>query len=193
MSDTTPLYAIAGSILRIVEKNAEIMEDGSLVMVGDSAAELDAEFHNFNAKVEACAAAMKDYEQRANNLVEEANRLLDRAKQASKRRDWIKEYVRLNMISTGIDKVTGDLFTVSLKKTPDKVNVIDQNQIPLRYMKANIAIDGLGFADVCQMFGGDCPGEATLTPIKADILKAVKAGEVVEGVEITSDKTLVVK
>ena len=166
-----PLYKIAGDILRFIDGHAIENEDGEITIPVDDAPEIDAMFETFSAKVEACAAAIRDYAARAEAAQDEADRLKARADALAKRRDWIKEYVRQNMIATGTGKVEGELFTVSLRQSPPKCEITDLSLIPVQYMKTTVLT----------------------SPLKADIIKAIKAGEAVPGAEITTGVTLAIK
>lgn len=167
-----PLYKIAGDLMRLIEQASTFDEDGNLILPEPGAMPLlDEAYTNFDAKVEACAAAMRSYEAHAEAANIEAARLADRAAAFIKRRDWIKAYLKANMTSPGCEKVEGELFTVSMRNTPPKVNVVDEALVPMEYFKSEVKV----------------------TLLKADILKAAKAGVEVPGVTITTDKTVVVK
>lgn len=76
-------------------------------------------------------------------------------------RDWLKD----NMIESGIDKIESDLFTITLGKAPkDSLVVIeDENLIPIEYKKVTYSIN------------------------KVDIKKALKDGYIVKGAVLRDD------
>jgi len=94
-------------------------------------------------------------------------RLQDRKKSIVSNQDSMKEYLRNNMEASGITKIECPLFSITLAKGRQVVTVLDQDKIPADYLNIKTSV----------------------APIKADILKALKAGEEIPGCELSTSKT----
>lgn len=103
---------------------------------------------------------------------EEIKRLTTRKKAIKNRTDQLRDYLRYNMQASGITKIECPLFTVSLRKTRDIVSIDDESLIPDDYVTV----------------------KTTVSPNKAEILKALKSGADIPGASITeSEQSLVIK
>ena len=99
-------------------------------------------------------------------------RLTARKKTIQSKQESMKNYLRMNMESSGINKITCPLFTITLAKGRDIVQVDDLGKIPAEYL--NI--------------------KTSMTPMKKEILAALKEGEEIDGVSlIKSDKSIRIK
>lgn len=72
-------------------------------------------------------------------MVEEAGKeLIERAKRAKKRNEWLREYLRVHMSASGVSEVKDErgLFVARLLRERDEaVEVFDAAQIPADYMR----------------------------------------------------------
>lgn len=93
-------------------------------------------------------------------------RLTARKKAIQSRQESMKEYLRMNMEASGINKITCPLFTITLAKGRDIVQIDNADKIPADYL--NI--------------------KTSMTPMKPEILRALKAGEKIEGASLTKSK-----
>lgn len=152
-----PLYKIAHDVLVAMDRNMD--ETGLDDFLPEAAPDIDALFESFDKKVEACAAAMREYEARASAAAEEAERLYDRKVAAMRRRDWLKEYIRSNMEVVGRQKVEGDLFTIRVQATPASVVVDDVAALDAKYtvIKTTVAADK-GKIKEALLAGAEIPG-----------------------------------
>jgi len=67
----------------------------------------------------------------------EIKRLTSRKRTVKARQDWLREYLRSNMEVAGIDKITCPLFTITLRKALQVVEVLaDLGDLPEEYVKA---------------------------------------------------------
>ncbi|MGT2800683.1 siphovirus Gp157 family protein [Streptococcus marmotae] len=100
----------------------------------------------------------------------EASKFTEKRKQAEQKAERYKGIIKNAMKLSQVKKVETELFKVSVsdRKT---VQIVDETKIPLQYMKEKIEY----------------------TPIKADIKKALEAGEVIEGAEFGYSESVVVK
>jgi uncharacterized protein YlxW (UPF0749 family) len=84
-------------------------------------------------KAESIAKLIKSIEADIEAIQAEEKRLYDRRKALENRRNSIKEYLETQLISAGIDKVKGTLFTISIQNNPPSVNIQDDATVPEKY------------------------------------------------------------
>lgn len=98
----------------------------------------------------------------------ELKRMTARKKTLSNHHNWLKEYLRTNMVDSGITKIECPLFTASLKKAAKMVEITSEKLLPTKYktlvpaswtvnkaqilndLKAGIEIPGAGLTDAKQ-------------------------------------------
>ena len=98
----------------------------------------------------------------------EITRLSKRNTALESKAAWLKEYLFNEMTTANIDKIDGDVLTVSLRKNPASVNILNAAQIPDNFWRV--------IPEVRE-------------PDKKAILTQFKnTGEIVDGVEIVNDK-----
>jgi len=71
----------------------------------------------------------------------EIKRLQDRKKVMSNAKTRLKDYLRFNMESTGINKIKSPLFSITLGKPRDIVLIEDESLLPEDYKRITIAPD----------------------------------------------------
>jgi uncharacterized protein YlxW (UPF0749 family) len=116
-------------------------------------------------KAESIAKLIKSIEADIEAIQAEEKRLYDRRKALENRRNSIKEYLETQLISAGIDKVKGTLFTISIQNNPPSVNIQDDATVPEKYY---------------------IPQPPKLD--KRALLDDLKAGAVYEGIEMIQTK-----
>lgn len=116
-------------------------------------------------KAESIAKLIKSIEADEQAIKAEEKRLYDRRKALENRRNSIKEYLETQLISAGIDKVKGTLFTISIQNNPPSVNIQDDATVPEKYY---------------------IPQPPKLD--KRALLDDLKAGAVYEGIEMIQTK-----
>lgn len=84
-------------------------------------------------KAESIAKLIKSIDADIEAIQAEEKRLYDRRKALENRRNSIKEYLETQLISAGIDKVKGTLFTISIQNNPPSVNIQDDAIVPEKY------------------------------------------------------------
>ena len=92
----------------------------------------------------------------------EIERLTNRKKAIENRQKSMKDYLKTNMEASGISKIKCPLFTITLAKGRDIVQIDDLDKIPTDYI------------DI----------KTSMTPIKKEILAALKEGEKIGGVSL---------
>ena len=112
-------------------------------------------------KAESIAKLIKSIEADEQAIKAEEERLYARRKALENRRLSIKEYLQNQLISAGIDKLKGTMFTVSIQNNPPSVQIAEGAKVPEKYL---------------------IPQEAKVD--KRALLDDLKAGAVYEGIEM---------
>lgn len=112
-------------------------------------------------KAESIAKLMKSIEADERAIKAEEDRLKARREALKNRRESIKEYLQNQLISAGIDKLKGTMFTVSIQNNPPSVQIAEGAKVPEKYL---------------------IPQEAKVD--KRALLDDLKAGAVYEGIEM---------
>ena len=63
----------------------------------------------------------------------EIKRMSARKRSLSNHYEWLKEYLRSNMIETGITKIECPVFTATLRKAGVKAEVYNEKELPIEY------------------------------------------------------------
>lgn len=97
----------------------------------------------------------------------EIERLSKMKKYITNRQESMKEYLRINMEASEITKITCPLFTITLKKGRDIVQIEDQEKIPTDYLNIKTSV----------------------APMKREILADLKKGKDIPGCSMVKSKT----
>ena len=125
---------------------------------------------DFNEKIENIVKLIRNWEGEAVAIENEKKRLSNRADSLNKNIAKLKEYMYTELKKLDRDKVQTDLFTVSVKKNPKKVVVLDLLSVPVDYLKfQEPQVD------------------------KRKIMQDLNLGKEVAGVTIEQDESLVIK
>ncbi|WP_217302686.1 siphovirus Gp157 family protein [Clostridium sp. 001] len=100
---------------------------------GDIERSLDSINEEFNVKAENIAKMIKSKGTDIKGLEEEIKRLQDRKKVTENKVLNLKLYLFDHMKILKKEKINGKLFTLSIRKNPPAVNVIDEDAIPQKY------------------------------------------------------------
>ena len=84
-------------------------------------------------KAQSVAMVIRNIEADAEAIEEAAKQMQARAKRLQQRAEAIKTYLLVNMTATGITKISCPYFTISLRKNPPRVDIIDAAAIPDRF------------------------------------------------------------
>jgi len=159
------LYEMANQYLAV----ADLADDMPPEAIADTLESIEGEIE---VKAEALLQVVTNMEGDTAMIDAEIKRLQARKVVIQNRADSLREYLRQNMLRTGIDKISCTLFSITLAQAKPMVVVTDERLIPDEYIKTTI----------------------TKAPVKADILKALKAGEVVPGCLLgESKRSLLIK
>lgn len=122
-------------------------------------------------KVENIIKYIKNLESEAKALDEESKRLAERKKTTLKKVDNLKQYLKDFTGSLEGKKYNAGIFKLSIRKNAPSVNVVDIKAIPKNFIKT----------------------EVVETVDKMEIKKALKNGEIIEGVELISSESISIK
>jgi predicted ArsR family transcriptional regulator len=86
-------------------------------------------------KAEDIAKLIRSYEADVTGIQSEIERLTKRGKTLQGKIDWLKEYLKQEMIVADIPSIKKGLFTISLRPCPASVNVIDFDAIPVEFRR----------------------------------------------------------
>ena len=140
--------------------------DNSMLM--DALSEVDDEF---NDKVKNITHLLKDSEYHCNYLKLEEERLNKKRKSLEKKIENLKMYIDANMKLRGTKKVDVGTFTITVRKNPLKVEVVEITDIPSRFIKT----------------------KTEFTVDKKAILESIKSGEEVDGVKLVQTESLLIR
>jgi len=68
-------------------------------------------------------------------FTDEIKRMTARKKTLVNSHDWLKNYLRLNMIDCGITKIESPVFTATLRKAGKMVEITDEKALPTEYQE----------------------------------------------------------
>ncbi len=95
---------------------------------------LDCIRDDIQVKATNVGAYMLNLDAYAEAAKEASKKLAERAKRIERRADALREYVKMHMEATGILKIDGPQFTLSIKKNPPKVEIAPDAEIPDEFM-----------------------------------------------------------
>ena len=117
------------------------------------------------------AKFLRNMEAMAEQIKNAEAEMSKRRKSLENRAQWLKDYIKLNMEATGINKIECPYFALSLAKNPPLVNITNEDEIPEQFKTQVIS---------CKVD-------------KTAIKDAIKAGVSVPGATITNGLRLVIK
>jgi len=157
----TPLYEITAKHrdLALLGEESEDMAQA----VADTMELIEGEFED---KALSLVNAMKNMGAGVPSIDAEIARLTARKKPIENNQKHMAKYLQTNMEASGISKIECPLFTITLAKGRDIVSVDDEGAIPAEYMNY----------------------KTSASPMKKEILSALKEGESIEGVSLIKSK-----
>lgn len=162
-----PLYEITENhraLMALLESDEDMAE-----AVADTLEAMEGEFDD---KVISIVHVIKNIAMPIPAIDAEMDRLAKRKKRIETQQENMLKYIKVNMEALDKKKIESDLFTVTLKNGRDIVKVEDADKIPSDYMNY----------------------KTSSSPMKKEILAALKAGEEIEGVSmVKSEKSLGIK
>ena len=159
----------------LYELTAEFKEAEYLYNTAESQEEmLEAERYLIEAEVDLSEKAeniakwIKNLEAERDIFKKESDRLASKAKSFANKADSLKRYLQDSLEASGVDKVKGELFTVSVQNNPISLDIESIEHIPAEFKR-------------------------TPEPVvnKRELLKHIKdTGEVFEGVEVKQTRSI---
>ena len=147
------LYEIAAEMKQV----ESLLDDGvDEQAIADT---LEAIEIGFNEKLMSIGKIIRNNDAVVAGALQEVERLRDRIKRIDARSDWLREYAKKAMLTTGRQKVETDIFTLSISKGRKSVKIDDESKIPAEFI--NI--------------------KTVATPDKKAIKEAIEAGQEVSG------------
>lgn len=127
-----------------------------------------------NEKAESIGKIILELEAETSTIKTEMERLSNRKRIAENKITWLKSYVLQEMLLSGIDKIPGQILTLSLRTAPPSVIVLNQEEVEVKFRR-------------------QIPATWEINKQLA-ISNFKETGEIPKGLDIVADKkTLVVK
>ena len=128
-----------------------------------ASAKMEALQASFADKAEAVAAWIDKQSALAAALKAREEAIAERRRAMENSADRMKVYLKSMLEKTGVKKVEGPLFRISLAKAPAAVQVLDETQIPLGYfIQQDPKLDKRALRDALKA-GVEVPGAKLLT------------------------------
>ena len=108
------------------ETDEEMLEAEALLIESES---------NLVEKIENISRLIKNFEAERDSFKKEADRLNSKAKSFDNKVKNLKRYLEDSLTHAGVDKVKGDMFTVSLQNNPLSLSVSDLSNIPDEFIR----------------------------------------------------------
>lgn len=122
------LYAIADNFLADIRKMEEADLDDQTF-----ADTLEAISGDLEEKAKAVAMFARNLEASAEAIKQAEKQMSDRRKALENKADKVRQYLLENMLKTGISKIDCPYFSLSVRKNPPAVEIIQQDMIPMEY------------------------------------------------------------
>jgi len=166
----TSLYELTGNRLALQSRLEAMNFDEETIL--DT---LEGESAEIAKKVEDYVYVIRNRKAFTDAMQAEIDRMTERRNAEVKRIEGIEAWLLQNMISCDFRKVECPAFTVTVQNNPQKVDVLDEKQIPADYWRTPE------------------PKPPVAAPDKKLILQALKDGFDVPGCKIAQSSRLVVK
>ncbi len=152
------------SLYQITDKRLELLalaeESEDMVQaVSDTMESLDGEFED---KARSLMAVVSNMSSDVLAIDSEIKRLGARKKSIENKQDCMRDYLKTNMEASNINKIQCPLFTITLAKGRDIVQIDDESKIPADYLII----------------------KTSMSPMKKEILAALKNGDEINGVSL---------
>lgn len=161
-----PLYQLADEFIAIAKALAdqEMPEEVIADTLEGASGELEQKAWNI-------AALILQFDAEATMIKEAEQRMSARRKSLEKRVDWLREYLLVNLLRTGIAEISSPEFVVRVRDNPPRVVLDDEEAIPKAFKQK----------------------ETIISIRKDEIRRALLAGESVKGAHLERDKRLAIR
>jgi len=162
------LYVLADEYLAAAQQLADLDLDPQTV-----ADTLEGLSGDLEVKATNVAMFVRNLEASAEQIKEAEEAMASRRKAIEKRAQNVREYLKAQMVRTGITKIECPHFKLAIRDNPPAVVIDAESQIPAFYMRT--------------------PEPPAPTPDKKAILAAIKNGEEVSGAHLERSTRLEIK
>ena len=161
-----PLYQLADEFIAIAKAltDQEMPEEVIADTLEGASGELEQKAWNI-------AALILQLDAETTMIKEAEQRMSARRKSLEKRVDWLREYLLLNLLRTGIAEISSPEFVVRVRDNPPRVVLDDEEAIPKAFKQK----------------------ETIISIRKDEIRRALLAGESVKGAHLERDKRLAIR
>jgi hypothetical protein len=161
-----PLYELAQEFVAIAMKlaDSELPDE----VIADT---LEGASGDLESKVWNTSALILQFEGEASVIKDAEQRMSTRRKSLERRIEWMRGYVLVNLLRTGITEIDSPEFVIRIRDNPPKVILDDEDAIPKAYLHK----------------------ETVVTVMKAEIRKSLLEGKTVAGAHLESEKRLTIK
>lgn len=128
------LYEISNEYKRLFDELSD-MEGVTQDMISDTLSPITDEFNN---KAIAVTSYFRNLEAEASAIKTAEKRMYERRKAIENKIENIKGYLKNQMISTGINKISCPYFSVTLAKSKNSVNILDFSKIPSEFIREKV-------------------------------------------------------
>lgn len=114
-----------------------------------------------STKAESLAKVARSLEAESDAIDAEIKRLREKKDSRDTRVMWIKDYLRRNMETAGLERINGTLFSVTLQNSPPRCDVVAQGDIEANFMKlvpASYRVDAQAIVAHWKLTGEQVPG-----------------------------------
>ena len=124
------LYEITDEYRDLLEGIYETTADGDGTIGPEQSAYLERLGGELTDKIDACCRVLRDLEATKQVCELEADRLKARASAVGKNVDWLKGYIKRCLEAAHVDKLDAGPFRVSIRQSPERVDVYDLDAVP---------------------------------------------------------------
>lgn len=128
------LYEISNEYKKLFDELSEI-EGVTQDIISDTLSPITGEFNN---KAIAVTSYFRNLEAEANAIKAAEKSMYERRKAIENKIESIKGYLKSQMISTGINKISCPYFSVTLAKSKNSVNILDSSKIPSEFIREKV-------------------------------------------------------
>ena len=162
------LYQVSTTYLQALDFLTDPEQDLPIEAINGTLEALTGELEEKAVNV---AMFLKNMEATAEAIKNAETEMAKRRKALENRVQWLKDYLKDNMLHTGITKIECPYFKLAIQNNPAAVNVVDETAIPEKFKEKVV----------------------TWKIDKPAIKEAIQSGEVVPGATLTNGKRLAIR
>ena len=169
----TPSFADIETEIRNIVDSAELLDEACRDGDGEAMRQQLDDYLRMLAEQEADKAdrlgfVLRGLKDKAESLDAMGAEIQRKARSVKRAEQRLRDYILATMVANGLQKVKGEAFTLSARKSA-AVQVYDEARLPLEFI------------------------EVVMTPMKAEIKKAIQSGQSVPGAALVENTSLMVR